>query len=78
MLKTCTIFQQQSGNILVNLIFYGTHGGQDSLNLPTGDQGGELSFKRKSAKQNLRDKERARTHHQLQTTSPALPRSISI
>ncbi len=52
-------FQEQSENIVVKLRFYGTHGGQDSLNLATGDQGGELSFKRKSAKQTLRDRERA-------------------
>ncbi len=44
---------------------YGTHGGQGSLNLATGDQGG--------AKQTLRDRERARAHHQQQkhlTSSP--------
>ncbi len=57
--------------------FYGTHSDQGSLNLATGDQGGELSFKRKSAKQTLRDRERARTHHEQQNTSPALPMSIS-
>ncbi len=73
MLKAWTIFQEESGNIVVKLRFYGTHGGQGSLNLATGDQGGELSFKRKSAKQTLRDRERARAHHQQQkhlTSSP--------
>ncbi len=50
---------EQGGNIVVKLRFYGTHGGQGNLNLATGDQGGELSFKGKSAKQNLRDRERA-------------------
>ncbi len=65
MLKTWTMFQEQSGNIVVKLRFYGTHGGQGSLNIATGDQGGELSFKRKSAKQTRRDRERARADHQL-------------
>ncbi len=68
MLKTWTISQEQSGNIVVKLRFYGTHGGQGSLNLATGDHGGELSFKRKSAKQNLRDRERARSYHQQKNT----------
>ncbi len=57
--------------------FYRTHGGQGNLNLATGDQGGELSFKRKSAKQNLIDREIARAHHKQENASPALPRSIS-
>ncbi len=30
MLKAWTIFQEQSGNIVVKLRFYGTHGGQGS------------------------------------------------
>ncbi len=77
MLKAWTIFQEQSGNIVVKLRFYGTHGGQGSLNLATGDQDGELSVKRKIAKQTLRDRERARAHHQQKHTSPALLRSIS-
>ncbi len=75
MLKTWTLLQEQNGNIVVKLRFYGTHHGQGNLNLATGDQGGELSFKSKSAKQNLRDRERSRAHHQQQNTSPALPRS---
>ncbi len=51
-LKTCTICQEQRGNIAVKLRLYGTHGGQGSLNLTTVDQlyGGQLYFKRKSAK----------------------------
>ncbi len=77
MLKAWTIFQEQSGNIVVKLRFYGTHGCQGSLNLATGDQGGERSFKKKSAKQTLRERERARAHHQQKNTSPALPMSIS-
>ncbi len=73
MLKTWTIFQKQNGNIVVKLRFYGTHHGQGNLNLATGDQGGELSFKRKSAKQTLTERERARAHHQQKkdlTSSP--------
>ncbi len=62
-LKTWRICQEQSGNIVVKLRFYGTHDDQGNLNLATGGQGGELSFKRKSAKLNLRDRERARAHH---------------
>ncbi len=38
MLKAWTIFQEQIGNIVVKLRFYGTHGGQGSLNLATGDR----------------------------------------
>ncbi len=73
MLKSWTIFQDQRGNTVVKLRFYGTHGDLGILNLATGDQGGELSFKRKSAKH----RERARAHQQQKNTSPALPRSIS-
>ncbi len=36
-LKTWTSFQEQSGNIVVKLKFYGTHCGQVSLNVATGD-----------------------------------------
>ncbi len=77
MLKTWTIFQEQSRNIVVKLRFYGTHGSQGSLNLATGDQGSEFSFKRKSAKQTLRDGQRGRAHYKQKNTLPALPRSIS-
>ncbi len=34
-------------------------GGPGSLHLATGDEDGDLSFKRKSVNQNLRDRERA-------------------
>ncbi len=47
------------------------------VKVATGDQGGELSFKRKSAKQTVRGRERARAHNQQKNTSPALLRSIS-
>ncbi len=46
MLKTWTIFQEQSGNIVVKLRFYWTHGGQGSLNLTRGDQGDQLLFQK--------------------------------
>ncbi len=56
--QTWTIFQEQNGIIVVKLRCYGTHGGQGSLNLATDDQGGELSFKRKSAKQKQSKRQR--------------------
>ncbi len=44
-------FQEQSGNIVVTLRFYGLHGDQCSLHSVAGDKGGKISLKMKSAKE---------------------------
>ena len=58
-LQSWNIYQEQSGHVTVKLRFKGEGGSQTGLNI---GQAGQVSFKRKSTQQTLRDKTRAEKH----------------
>ena len=58
-LQSWNIYQERSGSVTVKLRFKGESGSQTGLNI---GQAGQVSFKRKTTQQTLRDKIRAEKH----------------